>query len=161
MIFRGIFRLEAYRNGQHQRTVIAHNTVTDAALDVVLDIMFRNTTQLPNWYFGLIRDDNFTGITAADTMASHAGWEEGTEYSEATRQQWLPPAASGGKLANTAEAIVTVDIAQTFKGLFIASDNTKGGITGTLWAAGLLAADQTSPVGETLKLFYDLTARSG
>jgi hypothetical protein len=137
------------------------NGLTDAALDDALEVLFRNGTQNANWYAGIIRDDNFTGLADADTMASHAGWEEGDEYDEATRPAWTPPAASDARLVNDAAIEFTINAKQTFKGFFITSDNTIRGTTGILWSTGVFDADQAMNVGEVLKVFYDLSSREG
>ena len=137
------------------------NGVTDPALNDLFDSYCRNQAQPSAWYVGLIDFASFSALAAADTMASHAGWIENTDYSEGTRPQWTPPAASGQKLENTLEMITTMTAAVTIHGLFIASDNTKGGTTGILWASGLFGVSQTMAIGESLKLFYDLTGREG
>jgi hypothetical protein len=136
------------------------NAMTVVAINDLMDTYFRNGTPSPNWYFGLIRDDNFTALSSADTMASHTGWEEGDEYS-GNRLEWAPSAAAGQILINTSFVDLTITTAQTFKGLFIADDNTRGGSTGTLWSTGLFDADQAVAVNEEIGLKYQLTCREG
>ena len=140
---------------------IAINGITTPAINDLFETQFRSGTQKPSWYLGLIRDDNYTALAAADTMASHAGWEEGTEYSEGTRPAWSAGAAAGKAIANSAAAEFTVNAEQTFKGLFLASNSTKGGTTGILWCTGLFDVEQSMPSGQVLKVYYTLDGREG
>ena len=137
------------------------NGVTNAALDDLLDSYFRNQAQPASWFVLLIDFASFSELAAGDTMASHAGWIENTDYSETNRPQWTPPAAAGQKLENTAEMTATMTAAVTIHGLAIVSNNSKGGTTGILWSTSLFPVSQTMAIGESLKLFYDLTGREG
>jgi len=73
---------------------------------------------------------------AADVMNSHATWTELTAYDEATRPAWTPGTVSAGSVSNTAsKARFTASGAMTVLGLFMTSNNTKSGTTGTLYGA--------------------------
>jgi hypothetical protein len=150
-------------NCRHQLRRCGHfsNAINPAVINNVLDVYFRNQAQSAAWYMGLVRDDNFTGLASTDTMLSHTGWEEGTEYDEATRPAWIPAAAASQIVINPTAATFTVNASQKFKGLFISSDNTIGGTAGNLWSTGLFGIDQEMIAGETLRAFYELSAREG
>ena len=137
------------------------NGVTNTALNTLLDSFFRNTAPPTTWYLGLIDNASFSALAGADTMASHAGWLESTTYTEATRPQWVAAAAAGQVLTNPVAAAFTTNAAATLKGLFLTSNNTKAGTTGTLWCTGLFDATQSLQAGEAIKVFYDLEAREG
>jgi len=163
VILRGTFW---WRRVSQSGTVIrsgsTHNDINPDTINDWLEVYFLNGSQTTAWYAGLIRDDNYTGLSSADTMASHSGWEEAdTEYSDVTRPQWSPPAPTSQILINTSPMEFSFTVAQTIKGAFIASDNTKGGTSGTLWSTGLFDADQILPIGETFQLKYELSAREG
>jgi hypothetical protein len=139
----------------------APNGITTPAINDLFETQFRDGTKKPLWYLGLIRDDNYTALAAADTLAAHAGWEEGTEYSEVTRRAWSPGAAAGKAISNSAAVEFTSSTEQTYKGLFVASENTKSGTTGILWSTGLFDVEQSMPVGQVLKVYYTLNGREG
>jgi len=133
------------------------NGIVSAALLAVLDIMFRNSTQLPSWYLAPIT--LVSSVSAADSMTSHAGWTEiNANYDEAARPAWAPPAASGGKLKNTDTVVMTFNATTVADGLMLTSDSVKGATNGTLWCTGLFSSSRTFSSGQELRIFYELTA---
>ena len=139
------------------------NRVMNAAMNAILEA-FRGTAFPSAWYCGLISSTSFSAIAAADTMASHAGWTELTGISNATRPlifDSTSPASASQQITNSAAAVFTANAVGTVKGIFIASNNTIGGTTGTLWAASQLTADQQFSSGETVSITYVLQASSG
>lgn len=150
-----------YPSGRKLWLPTISNGIVTEALNDLLGIMFRAESQLANWYLGLIDDDDFDELDADDSMSSHAGWVESSGYDEATRRAWAPGAAAGGILTNSAAVEFTITSEVTLKGLFVTSNSTKGGTTGTLWATGLYATAVTLPAGAVFKAFYELTARQG
>jgi hypothetical protein len=134
--------------------------ITNQGLDHLLDVALNGGTQVTTWYVGLIRDDNYSALAAADTMSSHAGWEEGTEFAEAVRQTWVEAAASSQVTATTTEATFTINADQTFKGFFVASVSTVGGTTGTLLLTSLFAGgDRAMVAGQQLKISLSITSQ--
>lgn len=132
------------------------NGITTAALLAVLDIMFRNGTQLTAWYLAPIT--LVSAVSAADTMGTHAGWTEiNANYDEAARPAWSPPAASGGKLKNTSAVVITFNATTVADGLILTSDSVKGATDGTLWCTGLFSSSRTFSSGQELRIFYELT----
>ena len=111
------------------------------------------------WYIGLIRDDSYSELAAADTMASHAGWEEGDEYDEATREVYTEAAAASKSINNTGnEAEFTISGTETFKGAFLVDENTISGSTETLFCTALFTeGDRAAVDGDTLKVGYTVT----
>jgi len=138
----------------------ARNMITDVALNNILDVYFHGTAATTTWYVGLIHSTNYAaGPAAGDTMASHAGWEEGTEYSESTRQEWQEGAASSQQITNATSADFSINATATMKGLFLTSSSTKGGTSGTLWSSVLFSGgDQAVGNGDVLKVTYTVTA---
>ena len=125
------------------------------ALDFALDAIAAST-----WYIGLIVDTGYTGLAAADTMGSHAGWTESTDYAEATRPGWAEGASSGQSVTNATPVSFTSTATQTIKGFFITSVATKGGSTGTLLATRLFTnGERTIGAGQQLTITPILTAR--
>jgi hypothetical protein len=134
--------------------------ITNQGLNYLLDVGVHDGTKISTWYVGLIRDDNYVGISAADTLASHGGWEEGTEYAETARQAWDEAAAASQVTATTTEAVFTISADQTFKGFFIASSATKGGSTGTMLLVQLFTeGDRVMLAGQQLRVSLQITAQ--
>ena len=156
--FRGMFNIEHIRDGKIIGRYDAKNGVVDEGLNKILDVMFHATTQLGTWYLGLIDNAGFTAVAAADTMASHAGWAENEDYSEATRIEWAEGAASGKSITNATPETFNIDATAVIRGCFIVSNNTKGGSTGTLWATALFAAAVNVNNGDQLKVTYTINA---
>ena len=137
------------------------NRIVNTGLNNILD-RIDGDPAAQTLYIGLIDKTSFTtGIAAADTMASHAGWVEFQGYDETVRQTWSPAAAASQERSNTTALVFTGGTLGTIKGIFVTTVNTKGGTTGTLIAAGALTSEQPLADGETLSLTYRLQASSG
>lgn len=158
--FKGHFEIECVgKDGRTKWKTTAENDVTNEGLNSVLDVMFHGSSQITTWYIGLIRDDNYSALANADTMSSHAGWEEADEYSESTRQEWTEGAASSQSITNAATVDFSINATETMKGIFLTSSATKSGTSGTLWATALFSSgDQAVANGDTLKVTYTVTA---
>jgi len=141
------------------RDKVPLNIVVNEGLDHLLDVGLSAATQITTWYLGLI--DGTPTIAAGDTLGSHAGWAEVTAYDEANRVTWSDGGVSGQSVDNSASpATFTISTnGTTIGGAFLASDNTKGGTTGTLYAAGAFSAgDKTLDDGDTLDVTATFTA---
>lgn len=140
---------------------IIHNGIATGGINDAFEAVFRSGTQRTAWYASLIDGLNFDELASGDTMASHAGWQESTDYTQATRVQWSPGAAAAGKLINSSAMRFTMNAAKTIVGFFLCSVSTKGGTTGILWSTGEFDQPQSMPSGEDLKVVYSLTGQSG
>lgn len=142
------------------------NGVTNVGLVKILNVMFDADTQITAWYLGLISSVSYTGLAATDTMASHGGWTEAgptnaPNYDESTRPQWNPAAATTSTIysVNSTTVDFTINATGTVKGIFLASDSTKDGTGGTLWATGLFpGGDQAVVATDVLKITYTVNA---
>jgi hypothetical protein len=155
---RGKFKVQHIRKGEVIGEYDFPNGITNEGKNSALDILFNAAAQ-PTWYIGLINNSPAPTLAAADTMASHAGWSETTDYDEANRVTWNPEAAASQSVANTVtSADFTINATVTVYGIFVATSNTKGGATGTLWATAAFP----SPVGlvddDLLKVIYTVSA---
>lgn len=134
---------------------VIENLVVDAGVNYALDAALSAGTPITSWFIGLT--DGTPTVAAGDTMASHAGWTEVTAYDEAARLAWTDGGVSAKSVGNSASvATFTVSVNGTvIGGAFLTSVNTKGGTTGTLYAAGAFSAgDKTLDDNDTL----DVTA---
>ena len=132
------------------------NGITDVGIHYLLDTGFRGQAQISTWYAGLIDATGFAGVNPGDTMASHPGWTENVNYSETNRPAFAFPAAASRSISD--EVSFTINAAsQTIQGIFVTSDNTKGGTTGTLWSTAEFPSPPTLNNGNVLTASYTLS----
>ena len=117
------------------------NLVVTTGRNALLDNTFNAAAGSVTWYVAL---KGAGSVAAADTMSSHSGWSEITDYSEANRQTWTKNgAASAGAMSNSSsKAVFSINGTATVAGAFLTSNNTKGGSTGTLFGAGDFASSR-------------------
>lgn len=138
------------------------NTVTTAGKNYLLDTFFAGSAYTAAWYAGLISSVSYSAISAADTIASHAGWTEaGTTNAPdftGTRPAITFAAASAGVKASSSIPTVTFTSAGTVKGLFTVSQSTVMGTTGTMYSAGLFTSgDAVVGNGYVMTLTFSAT----
>lgn len=143
---RNLIRREIFPNGS-----------TTAGLNSMLSVYFNSGSQLTTWFFGLINNSPTPTLAVGDTIASHSGWSESTDYSESVRQTWTPGSPASGVITNPTDATFTMNATVTIYGLFLVSNSTKGGTTGTMWAHGAFGSPQSKTSGQTLDAKYTLT----
>lgn len=157
LVFKNKFKLEHIRDGVVIDVDEFYNDIVTEGKNSLLDIMFRAQTQISNWYIGLIDNSGFSALAATDVMASHPGWVEFTNYSQANRVAWVMIAAASGSITNTTSITFDITGSGVLYGGFVTSNNTKGGTTGKLWATA--AFNTTKPVtnGDQIKLTYTVS----
>lgn len=138
---------------------IAYNDIVNQGKNDILTVYFYGGTQTlaASWYLGLISSTGYTGLAATDVMTSHAGWTEFTNYSETNRVAWGPAAPASQSVTSTAPAQFDITASGTVKGIFVVTDNTKGGTAGKLWSTALYSADVPVNSGDQLKSNYTLS----
>jgi hypothetical protein len=133
------------------------NGIVDVGLNSILGVYFHSDTQITTWYIALVDNAGFSAFANADTMASHAGWTESTVYSNSTRVSWGPGASASRSITNSTTADFTINGTATLKGIFITSNSTKGGTTGTLWSTAAFGSTVSVNNGDTLKITYTVS----
>jgi hypothetical protein len=137
-----------------------HNLVVNEGLNANLNIMLNGYTQITSWYLGLFTG-NYTPVAtdAAATIAANS--TECTGYTAGARQQWLPAAAAGQSITNSASrASFTFNATQTIYGGFLVSTATIGGTSGTLFSAAQFSSPKSVVNLDQLLLTYTFTAAS-
>ena len=152
-----VFEIECYdENGKLLWRNSVKNLVVNAGLDDLLDKYFKGSGYTAAHYIGLT--DGTPSFAADDTMASHAGWSEMTIYSETTRPQAVWGAVSGQSVDNSAnKAVYHITGSGTIGGLFLCTDNTKGGTSPTLYGGGAFT-NGDKPVADGYTLHVQATA---
>ena len=136
----GKYFFECYdKDGNLKWTDESKNLVVNVGLQYMAGSALTSTAQITTWYLGLYGAASSNNPAAGDTMSSHAGWTEVTDYSEADR-----PTATFASATNANPSVVTNSASKaqftmnntvTVGGAFLTSNNTKGGTTGTLFSA--------------------------
>jgi len=126
-------------------------------------------------YLGLIA--SATTYSPTDTMASHAGWTEFTNYTvggSAVRGTAVFATATGNNSSTPGANVVTSSATSitytitgaggTVTGCFLVTgtgaSSTLNSTTGTLWSAGGFAVAKTTTAGDTVAVTYSTTATS-
>jgi len=154
---KGVWALEHVRGGAVIDAWRVENDIVNAGAHKLLDVMFRNQTQLAQWFCGLMDNASFTAIALADTMGSHGGWIECDDYDEATRPEWLPGAPSARATSNATRMTFTINATRTIQGIFLTSGSAKNGTTGTLWSAVEFDTPRAVASGDELRIAYTLS----
>lgn len=157
----GVYVARCYdRDGNLKWEDTFENTVTTAGKNDMLDKYFAASAYTAAFYMGLISSTSYSAISAADTMASHAGWLEAgsandPHYSQSARPTTAWSSASGGSKALSAALAFSITTTGTIKGAFITTVATKDGTTGTLFSAGLFTGgDKAVANGDTVNVSY-------
>lgn len=130
------------------------NTVVTSGADDLLTKYFAGSAYTAAWYMGLVDGASAPTIAAADTMASHAGWTENQNYSQANRITLGFGSAAARSISLSAAASYSINAnSQTIAGAFFASNNTKGGTSGQLYSAGTFTGgNKACNNGDTLNV---------
>jgi len=153
----GKFHVQHLRDGKVINEFDVPNGIVDVGLNHILETEFHAGAQITTWYIGLVDNAGFSAFANADTMASHAGWAESSAYMEANRPTWTAGAAASRQITNATTVDFSINATVTIKGLFITSNNTKGGSTGTLWSTAAFGSTVSLNNGDTLKVTYTLS----
>ncbi len=159
--FYNVYNIDCYDSyGNLKWTEEVHNTVVNVGLNDVLDKYFKGSTYTAAFYVGLT--DGTPTVAAADTMSSHAGWTEVTAYSESVRQTLTLGTVSSQSVDNSAsKAVYSINGTATVGGIFVTTDSTKSGTSGTLYGGGAFTGgDKSVGSGDTLNVTVTLTAAS-
>lgn len=154
MNIKGTWTLRAFdENGVLVGEKAWENLVTTEGKNYLLDVGLSGAAAVASWYIGLT--DGTPTVDSGDTLASHAGWTEVTAYTEAARPAWSDGGVASASVDNSASpAVFSINAdSTTIGGAFLASDNTKGGTTGTLYSVGAFSSgDVTLNNGSTLEV---------
>ena len=157
----GKYTVECYdKDGNLKWVAETPNLVVNVGLQYMAGSALTSTSQITTWYLGLYGAASSNNPAAGDTMGTHAGWTEVTDYSQSTRPTATFASATNANpsvVTNTAsKAVFSINATTTVGGAFLTSDNTKGGSTGTLFSAADFQApgDRSVVNGDTLNVTY-------
>jgi hypothetical protein len=156
----GVFAIECIdKDGNLKWKAESKNLVVNQGLQTMNAVYFTSGTQITTWYVGLITGPGSgTTIAAGDTLASHAGWTEYTDYSgnRKTATFATPTTADPSVVTNSASpaSFGISGAGGTVAGAFLASVAT--GTSGTLFSAADFQSpgDRSVVSGDTLNVTY-------
>jgi len=172
----GRFNVEHIRDGEVIGTHDFPNGISDQGKDLLLDVMFHNTSAAAAWYIGLIDNAGYSALAADDTYddidQAGNGWDEFTAYTDGnnsdnatTRPVWPEDAAASQSITNSSVAIFNITGTGTVKGVMVvglgAAAMTKSDhdTDGNLWATALFGSgDVAVQSGDQLKVTYTVNA---
>ena len=162
----GVVSIEELRSLLSWRDVVQANLLVNTGRNEYLERLWKASGYTAQHYLGLI-DGPTPTIAAGDTMASHAGWTEFTEYSEAVSTLRPNLTAALGSVASQALSTSTPleylinDDGLDVTGAFTSTAGAKGGATGTLITAGVFSQGNRSVnTGDTLAVDVTFTMAS-
>lgn len=160
----GHYLVECFdKDGNLKWTAESKNLVVNVGLQYMAGVALTSTTQITTWYIGLYGAASSNNPAAGDTMATHGGWTEVTDYSESTRVAATFTAATNANpsvVTNTSsKAVFTINGTTTVGGAFLVGgtgSSTKGGTGGTLFSAADFQSpgDRSVVSGDILNVTY-------
>ena len=130
-----------------------HNLVVNAGLQHILDVTFAGGTAVSTWHLGLASSS--MTIASGDTMASHGGWTEATNYA-GTRKEYVD-VRSNQSITNAASAATfVINTAGTIGGGCLTNLSTGSDIL--MAAATLTGGDRAVVDTDTINLTYTYSA---
>lgn len=157
--FKNHYKIECFdKHGRLKWIEEVDNLVVNVGLDDILDKYYKGSTYTAAHYMGL----KGTGSAAAgDTMSSHAGWSEITAYDESTREVITLGSVSSQSVDNSASVCTfTISGTTTVYGVFVTTDNTKGGTSGTLVAVVDFSSSRAVVDDDVINVTATFTAAS-
>jgi hypothetical protein len=158
----GIFYFECHdKAGNLKWKDSIHNLVVNEGLKDMNDKYFSGSTYTATWYLGLIEGPaSGTTIAAGDTLASHAGWDEDTNYSGDRKAVTFGAAtlADPSVISNSGSpSQFAMTGTTTIAGAFLASVDT--GTSGILFSASDFQSpgDRAVVNGDTLNVTYQFS----
>jgi hypothetical protein len=156
----GVYTVQCFdKDGNLKWEDKSHNLVVNQGLKDMNDKYFSGSAYTAAWYVGLITGPaSGTTFAAADTLASHAGWTEFSDYSGARKAAVFAAAtlADPSVITNSASpaSFAITGAGGVIAGAFLASVNS--GTSGILFSESDFQSpgDRTVVSGDTLNITY-------
>ena len=156
----GVYKIECHdAQGNLKWEESTHNLVVNEGLQDMNNKYFKGSSYTAAWYLGLITGPGSgTTIAAADTLASHSGWTEFTDYSGNRKAVTFgtPTTADPSVVDNSASpsSFSITSSGGVVAGAFLCSVAT--GTSGVLFSASDFQSpgDRTVVSGDTLTVTY-------
>ena len=157
----GVFEIKCHdKDGNLKWEAQSKNLVVNEGLAYMAGTALTSVTQITSFFLGLYGAAASNDPAPGDTMASHAGWTEDTNYSNGTRVAATfvtATTADPSVVTNSASpAVFNINGTTTIGGAFLTSGSVKGGTTGTLFSAADFGSpgDRSVVNSDTLSVTY-------
>jgi hypothetical protein len=161
--FGGVFKVECFgSDGNLKWSDEFHNLVVNEGLQDLNTKYFKGVTYTAAWFLGLVTGPGSgTTFAAGDTLASHAGWTEYTDYSGTRKAVTFGTAtlADPSVIDNSGSPSQFVITAPggTIAGAFLCS--VTSGTSGILFSAGdFTGGDKIVAASDTINVTYTFSA---
>jgi hypothetical protein len=154
----GVYTVECVGpDGQVKWADSFHNLVMNGGLANMNGAYLAGSAQSTTWYLGLVTGPGSgTTFAAGDTLASHAGWTESTDYTGNRKAVTFGAAttANPSVITNSASpSSFAMNATATIAGAFLC--NVATGTSGVLFSAGdFTGGDKSVASGDTLNVTY-------
>lgn len=154
----GVYTVECVgADGQIKWVDSFHNLVMNGGLANMNGVYFAGGSQSSTWYLGLVTGPGSgTTYAAGDTLASHSGWTENTDYTGTRKSVTFGSAttANPSVITNSASpSSFAISGTATIAGAFLC--NVTSGTSGVLFSAGdFTGGDKSVASGDTLNVTY-------
>jgi hypothetical protein len=159
----GVFKVECFGpDGQKKWEDTFHNLVVNEGLQDLNNKYFKGVTYSAAWYLGLITGPGSgTTYIAGDTLATHTGWTEFTNYSGNRKAVTFgtPTLADPSVISNSASpsSFTITGGGGTVAGAFLTNVDT--GTSGILFSEGdFTGGDKVVAAGDTVNVTYTFNA---
>ena len=164
----GTFIFEARdKDGNIKWTAEAKNLTTNQGRQDMNAKYFLGSSYTAAWFIGLVNNTPTPSYAVADTMASHAGWVETTDYSgtdRATADFGTATTADPSVIANTVAsggtvASFSITGTVTIDGAFLTATEDNSTNTGVLFSVAAFESpgDRSVVNGDTLNVTYQFS----
>ncbi len=160
--FGGVFKVTCYdKDGNFKWEDTFHNLVVNEGLQDINNKYFKASGYTAAWYLGLVTGPGSgTVYDPTDTLASHVGWTEDTNYSGSRKAVTFgtPTLADPSVIDNSASpAVFNMNNTTTVAGAFLAT--VASGTSGILFSEGdFTGGDKIVANGDTLNVTYTFSA---
>lgn len=157
-----IYEVECFDSeGNLRWSDVFHNIVVEEGVDDSLDKHFKGSGYTAAWYVGITSAT--PTFAYADTMSSHAGWEEASPlWADTARPTLILGTVGGGSVSNSAsKATFSIVADGTAGGAFVTTGSARGSADGILYGGGSFTSGNRSLLnGDTLNITVTLSAAS-
>lgn len=164
----GTFIFEARdKDGNIKWTAEAKNLTTNQGRQDMNAKYFLGSSYTAAWFIGLVNNSPTPSYSVSDTMASHAGWAETTDYSgsnRATANFGTATTADPSVIANTVAsggtvASFSITGTVTIDGAFLSATQDNSTNTGVLFSVAAFESpgDRSVVNGDTLNVTYQFS----
>jgi hypothetical protein len=158
----GVFHFKCFdKNGNVKWEDSSHNIVVNVGLQDMNAKYFSGSGYTATWYIGLVTGPGAGNTYAAgDTLASHSGWTENTDYSGNRKTATFGTATTADpSVINNSGSVASFSMTgtATIAGAFLASVDT--GTSGVLFSVSNLQSpgDRAVVSGDTLNVTYEFS----